>query len=166
LHPSQEDAALAEDSSARHEQGWLECRCAGRLCALPLSHVVEVMRPLPVLPAAGAPHFILGLSIIRGTALPVVSAARLLGAPEGGVLRFVSIQAEGCHAALAVEDVLGLSASPANAAALPPLLGGIGNDMLSAIAVRDADFLLFLNLARVAPLIPPLLPPLMPEAAS
>ena len=42
------------------------------LAALPLEHVVETMRPLPVEPLGDAPRFILGLSIVRGEPIPVV----------------------------------------------------------------------------------------------
>lgn len=36
------------------------------------------MRPLPVAAVAGAPDFVAGVAIIRGDAVPVVDAARLL----------------------------------------------------------------------------------------
>ena len=57
---------------------WLLCR-AGRLLALPLENVVEVMRLLPVEPLPGMPSFIDGLCIIRGTPVPIVNAASLFG---------------------------------------------------------------------------------------
>jgi hypothetical protein len=47
---------------------WLLCRAGNLLCALPIEHVIEIMRPLPVEQIAGAPHYVRGLSIIRGVA--------------------------------------------------------------------------------------------------
>jgi chemotaxis signal transduction protein len=44
----------------------------GRLCAVPLSHVIEIMRPLPVEPISSVPSFVQGISIIRGIPTPVV----------------------------------------------------------------------------------------------
>ncbi len=132
---------------------WLYCRAGFHLCALPLTHVVEIMRPQPVAAVAGGLGFVLGLAVIRGTAMPVISAAVLLGAADGNAGRFVSIRAGAGCAVLAVEDVLGVRyADAAQAAALPPLLDGVAGDAVAAIAVRDAGFLLFLNLTRLVPL--------------
>jgi purine-binding chemotaxis protein CheW len=149
---------LTADGSAPETPLWLECCCAETLCALPLTHVVEVMRPQPIMPAAGAPAFILGLSIIRGAPIPVISVAQLLGKSGGGEARFVTIQTSGRHAALAFEAVLGMRKKIAHITALPPLLDGVVHSALSAIAARDADFLLFLSLARLVSLAEPLMP--------
>jgi len=35
-------------------------------CAIPIEHVSETMRPLPVEPIGAVPSFLLGLAIIRG----------------------------------------------------------------------------------------------------
>jgi hypothetical protein len=43
-------------------------RVGARVCALPLHHVVETMRPLPIDPVVGTPAFISGVSVIRGIA--------------------------------------------------------------------------------------------------
>lgn len=149
---------MAENVTAPESPAWLECACAGRLFALPLTHVVEMMRPQPVVPVSGAPSFVLGLSIIRGAAVPVISASLLLGAPGGAATRFVTIQVGGRHAALAVGNVLGLRAAAPHIAALPPLLDGVASDVLSSIAARDIEFLFFLDLARLVSLTSPLAP--------
>ena len=99
----------------------------------------------------------LGLSVIRGTALPVIGAALLLAAPEDALhaeaeQRFVTIQSGGSHAALAVESVLGVrNLAAARAAALPPLLGAAASGVVASIATLDAGLLLFLNLACLVP---------------
>ena len=56
----------------------LLCRVDTRLCALPLESIIETTRPLPIEPVAGAPDFVLGLSVVRGSAVPIVDAGRLL----------------------------------------------------------------------------------------
>ena len=43
-----------------------------RACAIPLDHVAETMRPLPIEPVAGTPGFVRGVSVIRGAPTPVV----------------------------------------------------------------------------------------------
>src|SRR5205809_310773 len=52
-------------------------------CALPLMHVIETMRPLPIEPMACALSFVRGISIIRGAPTPVVDLGALLGTSDG-----------------------------------------------------------------------------------
>jgi purine-binding chemotaxis protein CheW len=68
-------------------------RVGSRTCAVPVELVSETMRPLPIAPLAAMPPFVLGLSVVRGTPVPVIDAPRLLGA-TGSVKpgRFVSIR--------------------------------------------------------------------------
>src|SRR6202041_1193103 len=84
--------------------GSLLFRARGHLCALPLAHVVETMRPLPVEPMAGAPPYVPGLGISRGRPAPAVDVARLLGeddarreavAPLQPSARFVTLKIAG-----------------------------------------------------------------------
>src|SRR6185295_1225682 len=77
-----------------------------RICALPLDHVTETLRPLPIQPVPVAPPFILGLSVIRGEPVPVVDLGRLMGFPEEPrIRRLVSVRVGSRRAALAVEAV-------------------------------------------------------------
>ncbi len=41
--------------------------------------MLETMRPLPVEPMAGTPPFMLGISVVRGVAMPVADPAWLFG---------------------------------------------------------------------------------------
>ena len=94
-------------------------RVANRTLALPVEHVVEAMRPLPITPADGVPdgdaHALLGTAQIRGTPSRVIDLGRLLGlAPPtpdaaghaGGATRFVAVRGE--PTALRVDAVLGV----------------------------------------------------------
>jgi purine-binding chemotaxis protein CheW len=130
----------------------LICRVQTRLCALPLEHVVETLRPLPVEPVAGAPPFVLGLAVIRGAPLPVVDSARLLGAHDARAGRFVTVNAGNRRVALAVDCVLGVRAvAPESLHALPALLHQADTDVIAAIGLLDAELLLVLRSARLLP---------------
>jgi purine-binding chemotaxis protein CheW len=130
----------------------LVCRARARRCALPLEHVVEVMRPLPVQPVASSPDFVLGLAVIRGAPLPVVDLGSLWGggraAPAG---RFVTMRAGHGRVALAVESVEGVIDLPEGLRGLPRLLGDAAGELVRALGVRDAELLLVLEAARLVP---------------
>jgi chemotaxis signal transduction protein len=42
----------------------------GRLCAVPLTLIIEIMRPLSIEPISDVPSFVQGISIIRGIPTP------------------------------------------------------------------------------------------------
>src|SRR5579862_8381061 len=98
------------------------CRIGNQLCALPLSHVVETMRPMPVRPVPGMPSFISGLSLVRGTPLPVVNAAALIGQGGEPATRFITLQVGARQVVLAVQEVIGIRAMEADPLhGMPPL---------------------------------------------
>jgi purine-binding chemotaxis protein CheW len=84
------------------------CRAGARLVAVPLAAAVETMRPLPVDPLPGAPPFVRGAAVVRGAPTPVLDVAHLLGERDVTPRRFVTVDAGGRTAALAVTDVLGV----------------------------------------------------------
>src|ERR1051325_11050800 len=104
------------------ENSVLVCRTGQCLWAIPLAHISETMRPLPVEPLASMPSFILGAARMRGVAVPVVNMAAVLGLENGSKLgRFVSVTVENRQVALAVEAVEGVRAiTPESLAELPP----------------------------------------------
>lgn len=128
------------------------CRVKERMCGVPLEHVGETMRPLPVDAVAGMPTFLRGVSIIRGKPVPVIDAAALLsdGRPDGIPGRFVTINLGARQVALAVDEVRGVRRVP-TMADLPPLLADAGRDAVEAMSVLDDDLLLILRGARLVP---------------
>lgn len=129
---------------------WLLCRVGERLCGLPLDGVIETMRPLPVEPLAQAPRFVLGLGVIRGSAVAIVDGGALLGAPGSRSERWVTIGAGGRTTALAVDRVLGVrEIGPDAMATLPPLLGDAAREHITAVGTLDTELLLFLRAARI-----------------
>lgn len=139
----------------RPDSRYLLCRAGARLCAVPVTQVLETMRPLPIAPlaasdgaAAGLP--LLGLARARGQSVPVVDLAALLGEPPQAPERFILLRIEGRSVALAVGAVLGVRAlAPADA--LPPLLGAVARRSVEALAWLDDQLLLTLDAARLLP---------------
>lgn len=123
-----------------------------RVCALPLMHVIETMRPLPIETISGAPPFVLGVSTIRGVPTPVVDLGAALGAPGGVPGRFVTLRLGDRQVALSVDTVLGIrDLDNARLQALPPLLQEASNDLIEAIGTLDAQFLMVLREAWELP---------------
>ena len=124
----------------------LLCRVGDLLCALPLEHVEETMRPLAVQPISGMPSFIRGLAVVRGTPIPVVDAGALLCGHASHATRFVTVKTGSRRIALAVDAVVGVAEiSSGSLEALPLLFQDATLDMISAIGALDAELLLVLR---------------------
>lgn len=122
---------------------WLLCRVKERLCGIPLEHVVEVMRVLPLEPIASAPPYVMGVSVIRGEPLPVVDVAGLLEERENPT-RLVTLGLGERRVALAVGAVEGIRELPqAQVQAPPPLLSE--TKALQNLGVLDRELLLILE---------------------
>jgi purine-binding chemotaxis protein CheW len=117
-----------------------------RVCALPLSQVIETMRPLPVEPIAGVPSFVRGVAIIRGIPTPVVDLGAMLGAPCEEMQRFVTVRCADKQVALCVNTVLDVrNLEEATIQELPPLLRGASKDVVEMIGTLDEQFLMILR---------------------
>jgi purine-binding chemotaxis protein CheW len=138
------------DESGRAE--WLLCRAGALLCAIPIEHVIETMRVLPVEPVTGAPRYVLGLSLIRGAPVPVVDTGLLVGEQPTRPERLVTVKTGDHTIALATEAVLGIvPIASREVGALPPLLRDAAADTVATIGTRDAELLFFLRAARLVP---------------
>ena len=129
----------------------------GCRAGIPLACVRETMRALPITRVGGAPHFVLGLSIIRGASVPVVELGAFLGAGEERrqIGRVVTLEVDGRAVALAVERVIGVSELDVQALeSMPPLLSRAAHDSVSALALCDSKLLLVLEAARLVPPAP------------
>lgn len=137
-----------EDSRA----AWLLCRAAAHLYAIPLEHVIESMRALPIEAISEAPRYVRGLSVIRGSPVPVVDPGLLLGDQPTHARRLVTIRSGHRTIALAAEAVLGIrSIAPETFNQLPPLLRDAAAQTIAAIGTLDAELLFFLNETRIVP---------------
>ncbi len=117
-----------------------------RICAVPLTDVIETMRPLPIEPLSGAPSFVRGVAIIRGIPTPVIDLGALLGNPDGVAERFITLSVGHRQVALSVAEVLGVrELDMATTQELPPLLRGASNDILETIGTLDEQVLMVLQ---------------------
>jgi purine-binding chemotaxis protein CheW len=140
------------EDAAAGRASWLVCRAGTLLCAIPLEHVIEILRVLPIETIAGAPLFVRGLSIIRGTAVPVVDTGLLVGDQPTKSGRLVAIRIGSRTIALVAETVLGVWAIGAEAASeLPPLLRNAARASIAAVGTVDAELVFFLQVARIVP---------------
>jgi purine-binding chemotaxis protein CheW len=120
-------------------------RVGARVCGLPVAHVVETMRPLPIERLVGAPPFVLGVAIIRGSLAPVIDLAMLLGSGDASPPnRFVTLRVGDRRVALAVQSVIGIRSIEANDMT-PPLLRTASAHVVDAIANLDQELLLILR---------------------
>jgi purine-binding chemotaxis protein CheW len=129
------------------------CRVADVMAAIPIEHVAETMRPLPITAFQGMGDPFLGIAIIRGRPVPVLSGRKLLGMPLGAEpTRFVVLQAGHRTAALAVDAVVGIRAVEAvTADHWPELARSLAADTASAIGLLDQRVLLSVQAARIVP---------------
>ncbi|MGE0488213.1 MAG: chemotaxis protein CheW [Vulcanimicrobiota bacterium] len=133
----------------------LLCRAGGRLCALRLADVVEIMRPLAVEPVAKAPPCVDGLALIRGRPCPVFNLGELLGG-SSSPQRFVLIRVAGGaesherRLALAVTSVEGVGRTDAEALIeMPPLLSLADAETVEAISILDRQLVTVLRAAAL-----------------
>jgi purine-binding chemotaxis protein CheW len=131
----------------------LVVRVGSRVCALPIGNVRETMRVRPIESIAGAPSYVLGVSIIRGVPVPVVDLAKLVGASGGGEWsRFVTLSANGRPLALAVQGVLGVhELAHSDLQKVSPLLDPSRADVVKALGALDRDLLAVLDMANAVP---------------
>lgn len=128
-------------------------RAREQLCAVPVSQVREIMRPLPVTFLADMPQFVLGFSRIRDVATPVVDAGGLLGLDSpAAATRLLILRIADRSIALAVEAVMGVHGILRQSLQdLPLLLRDSKGELVSSIASLDKEFLLVLHTARLLP---------------
>jgi len=123
-------------------------------CAIPVQDVVETMRPLPIESIAGMPGFIRGMSVIRGTPVPVVDLGALLqtSGRNDACGRFVTLKIGERRVAVAVDGVVGLrNLDVTQVGELPPLLRASDTHVIDAIGTSDAQLLVVLHAMRIVP---------------
>jgi purine-binding chemotaxis protein CheW len=122
------------------------------ICALPLVHVIETMRPLPLETIAGVPPYVCGASIVRGIPTPVVDLGIVLGKAGGTNGRFVALRLGDKQVVFSVRAVLGVqSLDQSQIEDLPPLLQGATNETIESIRTLDRQMLFVLRASCVLP---------------
>jgi purine-binding chemotaxis protein CheW len=142
----------APTAAASDASRWLLCKVGAQLHAVPIAHVIEIMRALPIEPVAGAPAYVRGLCVIRGAPAPVVDVGLLVSHQATQAGRLVAIRVGHRTVALQVEAVLGIHVFGAETFdQLPPLLHDVATDSIAAIGLRDTELLFALRAARIVP---------------
>jgi purine-binding chemotaxis protein CheW len=131
----------------------LAVRVGAGICAVPISDVVEIMRPLPIEAWSGAPDVVRGLSVIRGAPVPVVDLRTLLGASSDcPCTRFVAIRVGERRVALSVDAVLGIREfAPALRTQMPPLLSDACTELVEAVGALDTELFMVLKACSIVP---------------
>lgn len=138
--------SIADDTHA------VVVRVAGLTCAIPIAQVLETMRPLAIDSLSGLPSWVSGVSVIRGSAIPVVSLSTLLAEKSAPPGRFVIARAGERRFALAVDAVLGVfKLAPDAFGPLPPLIEHAAGDAIAGLAGIDNQLLLVLESSKVIP---------------
>ena len=106
----------------------LSFEVAGRRLALSAADVREVVTRRSLVPVPQAPASLLGLTNLRGTALPVISLAALLDRPEGAARRILVLDGESL-VGLAVDTVLGHADSLQRIAILQTVLTAVREEI-------------------------------------
>ena len=131
---------------------FLLCRIGSCVGSLAVKDVRETMRALPIEPLSGAPPFVLGLAIVRGSPTPVIDAGRLLGSSASTAAWFISLKLDERTAVLAVDTVLDVRVLPkAMLVDTPPLLREADQRLISVIGALDAKLQVVLEAARLVP---------------
>jgi chemotaxis signal transduction protein len=86
-------------------------RVADRALAIPVEHVIETMRPLPIISEPAPAPYALGHARIRGAPCPVIDLARRLGLTDDApASRFIVVRGDHGAVALQVSAVVGIAA--------------------------------------------------------
>lgn len=142
----------------KHEPSFsiLVVKATGRCVAVPVVHVIEIMRPLAIEGLAGAPRFVRGLAVIRGQPAPVVDLGALLtgGAADSAALtreaRFVTLRVGNRSVALLVDAVLSFRTVAGEALkALPPLWSEATSPAVGSLATLDRELLFVLEATKL-----------------
>lgn len=129
---------------------WLLCRAGSHHFALPMQHVIETMRMLPIEPVAGCPRIVCGVSVIRGAPTAVIDAALLFDGEPGLRERLVTIRFGKRTVALATHAVVGVrTMADDELDDLPPLLGEAG--AIAGLTRLDQQLVFLLRAARIIP---------------
>ena len=129
---------------------WLLCRAGSHHFALPMQHVVETMRMLPVEKVAGCPPIVCGFSVIRGAPTPVIDAALLFDGEPGPYERLVTVRTGKRTIALAMQAVVGVwELTDDELDDLPPLLGNV--EAIAGLTTFDQHLVFLLRAVRIIP---------------
>lgn len=106
-------------------EAFVSVRLGAAEFGLPMSQVLEVLRPPPVTPVPFSPPAVCGVASVRGTVIPVVDLGlRLVGAPAARPGRLVVVAGPaGGPVGLLADDVMRIVEAPSGGAEAAPDAG-------------------------------------------
>jgi len=140
-------------STVLQSEGLLVFRAGARLCAIPVSHVAEVLRPLPTFPAPDAPPYVAGATILRGSPTPVIDLGALVNnLALDDPRRMISLRVDGNRCVgLLVSEVIGVRADAERAQARAPLIENCPSEVIEELGQLDGRLLTVLRLGSIVP---------------
>jgi purine-binding chemotaxis protein CheW len=146
--------AVSPDSVAASSIGLGCFEVGGRIYALDVTQLREVLRWQPVTPLPGAPRLIEGVIDVRGAIVPVLDLGRVLGGEPvraGSRARIAIAELDGLVLGLGVDAAAGVIAVQAEALGDPPALATQAGYALARALVRrpQAEPILVLALEQV-----------------
>lgn len=136
--------------------GYLVLVLSGRLAALDISRVQEVVDPAPLTPVPRMPEFLRGVMNLRSNVVTVVDLGLKLGlgparpGPEACVVLVnAELAGEPTRLGIPADAVREVAHLPPESIQPAPLLGlGLRSEMVRGVADRNGGFLLVLDLDR------------------
>jgi purine-binding chemotaxis protein CheW len=111
----------------------------GRIYALDVANIREIVRWQAVTPLPGAPDLIEGVIDLRGAVVPVVDLGRALGVDPvrgGARARIVVAEVDGLVVGFAVDAATGVMPIDPSALEVPPTLASVSEDPMTRAVVR------------------------------
>lgn len=135
------------------EQRFVLFRLGQQDFAVPLEHVLEISRPLPITPVPNTPDWLLGVANVRGDIISMVDLTTFfgLGSPEQSSRgRLIVARAADLVVGLIVAEVAGIRPVPRAATTLPSaLLEGRVATYLQGVAPLGERLISLLDLERL-----------------
>jgi chemotaxis signal transduction protein len=143
-------------------QFFLTVKIGTKYAAINVQDIKEILRPLALEPFANLPPFVLGLSMIRGLQIPVISLKKFLegthninsdlAAHNIKKLIWVTLNVTGKPVAMEVDSIAGIFEISSDVLQnVPPLIAHAHSDSISSCGVLDHNLLLILQSALLIP---------------
>ena len=120
------------------------------MCGLPMEHLSETCRPLPVKAMKSTLPYVRGVTVIRSAPAPVISLSTLLWGQPASATRFVVLRTGQGRVVLEVEEVVGVASIPSERLVdSPRVLGEAIREHVTALAEVDGELLAVLASAHL-----------------
>jgi purine-binding chemotaxis protein CheW len=137
----------------------IECIVGGVRYGIGISLVREIVNPLPTVPLASAPAWIVGVADYRDEVIPVVDLRTRFGIPSAEATRrtkWIVVSKGDLSFALVVDGVTEVFRS-GEVKRAPPLASGADVRSLEGVASHGGEMVLVLDVSRLADLVEPTL---------